>query len=129
MKYALTDPAGDRYRMADGRWTETADHAERFSYDAAVVRRDELAAAGIDTRIVETQGRSRKASEAMVMRITRNLDRLESAWAGKTIGIGYDVDVEVGRVNLVIQPEDEPENALEVAVDISDIMVGRGDRN
>ena len=65
----------------------------------------------------------------MVGRITKNLDTLERSWRGKTIGIGYDVDVEAGRVNLIIQPEDEPENALEVAVDIASIMVGRGDAN
>ena len=127
MKYVLFN--GEEYRRADGEWTPDPDHAERFSHDAAAVRRDELVAAGIDARIVETHGRSRKASAAMVGRITKNLDTLERSWRGKTIGIGYDVDVEAGRVNLIIQPEDEPENALEVAVDIASIMVGRGDAN
>lgn len=127
MKYVLTD--GENYRCADGTWTDDVDHAERFSHDAAVVRRDELADGGVETRIVETQGRSRQVSEAMVLRITKSLDRLETSWQGKNIGIGYECDVEVGRINLTIQPEDEPENALEVHVDIASIFTGRGNEN
>ena len=127
MKYVLTD--GDAYRCVDGSWSENLDHAERFSHDAAVVRRDELAAAGVDTRIVETSGRSSGNTEAMVLRITKNLERLEQAWEGKTIGIGFECDVEVGRINIVFEPEGEPENALELHVDVSDILIGLGDEN
>ena len=127
MKYVLTD--GQSYRCADGSWTDSLDEAERFSHDAAVVRRDELAAGGVETRIVETSGRSRKNTEAMVLRITRNLETLERAWEGKTIGIGFDCDVEVGRVDLVFEPEGEPENALVIHCDIASILVGRGDAN
>jgi hypothetical protein len=127
MRYVLTD--GELYRQADGQWTEGIDRAERFSWDAAVVRRDELAAAGQCSRIVETHGRSRKASEAMVARITRSLDAIERAWEGKTIGIGYECDVEAGRVNLTFEPEGEPEHAVTVHVDIADIVTGTGDEN
>jgi hypothetical protein len=127
MKYVLAD--GDNYRQADGGFTDEIDHAERFSHDAAVVRRDELAMEGVDTRIVETSGRKRKTTEAMVMRISGNLDKLERKWVGKTIGIGYDVDVEVGRINLTLEPEGEPENALVVHIDVADIMIGQGDEN
>ena len=129
MKYVLADTDGDLYRAASGEWVESIDHAERFSWDAVVVRRDELGAEGVATRIVETHGRSRKTSEAMVIRITRGLDSLEAAWAGKTIGIGYECDIEAGRVNVTIQPEDEPENAVEFHVDVADIVIGRGDEN
>jgi hypothetical protein len=127
MKYVLS--RGDEYRRADGKYTDNLDHAERFSHDAAVVRRDELAEAGEATRIVETSGRSRKNTEAMLLRITRNLETLERAWEGKTIGIGFDCDVEVGRINLVFEPENEPENALVVHVDVADILIGQGDEN
>ena len=127
MKYVLTD--GENYRRADGSWTDTLDEAERFSHDAAVVRRDELADGGVETRIVETSGRSRRNTEAMVLRVTRSLETLERSWEGKTIGIGFDCDVEVGRINLVLEPEGEPENSLTVHVDVSDIFVGRGDTN
>lgn len=127
MKYVLEHKG--EYRQADGAWTDEIDHAERFSHDAAVVRRDELAMEGVATRIVETTGRKRKTTEAMVMRITSNLDKLEQAWVGKTIGIGYDIDVEVGRINLVFEPEGEPENALVVHVDVADILIGQGDDN
>lgn len=127
MRYVLTD--GESYRRADGGWSETPDDAERFSWDAAVVRRDELAAAGTGTRIVETSGRSRKSSEAMVLRVTRSLEAVETAWQGKTIGIGFDCDVEVGRVSLIFEPENEPENAVVVHVDVANIEVGRGDSN
>lgn len=127
MKYVLSD--GAQYRRADGSWTENLDEAERFSHDAAVVRRDELAGGGVETRIVETSGRSRKNTEAMLLRVTRNLESLERAWHGKTIGIGFDCDVEVGRVDLVFEPEGEPENALVVHVDVSNILIGRGDEN
>lgn len=127
MKYVLTD--GENYRCADGSWSNSLDEAERFSHDAAVVRRDELAAGGVDTRIVETSGRSRKNTETMVLRITRGLEAIERAWEGKTIGIGFDCDVEVGRVNLVFQPEDEPENAVVVHVDVADIVIGAGPEN
>lgn len=127
MKYVLTD--GENYRCADGSWTDNLDEAERFSHDAAVVRRDELGAEGVDTQIVETSGRSRKNTEAMVLRITRGLEAIERAWEGKTIGIGFDCDVEVGRINLVFQPEDEPESAVVVHVDVADILIGAGPEN
>jgi hypothetical protein len=127
MKHILTD--GERYRRADGSWSESIDEAERFSFDAAVVRREELGAEGVATRIVETSGRSRRNTEAMLLRVTRNLERLEQAWQGKTIGIGFDCDVEVGRVNLVFEPEGEPENSLEIHVDVSSILIGRGEAN
>ena len=127
MKYILTD--GENYRRADGAWTENIDHAERFSYDAAVVRRDELADRGVETRIVETSGRSRQNTEAMLLRVTKNLEALERAWIGKTIGIGFECDVEVGRINLVFEPENEPENALVVHVDVAGVLIGRGDVN
>lgn len=127
MKYVLTD--GENYRQADGGWSESIDHAERFNYDAAVVRRDELAGAGVATRIVETSGRSRQNTEAMLLRVTRSLEILERAWSGKEIGIGFDCDVEVGRIDLVIQPEDEPQNALTLHLDVANIEVGQGDEN
>lgn len=127
MKYVLTD--GERYRRSDGSWTDSLDEAERFSHDAAVVRREELAEGNVETRIVETSGRTRQNTEAMVLRVTRNLESLERAWEGKTIGIGFDCDVEVGRVNLVFEPEGEPENALVVHCDIASILIGQGDVN
>ena len=127
MKYVLSD--GERYRRADGSWTESLDDAERFSHDAAVVRREELASQSVETRIVETSGRSRKNTEAMLLRVTRNLESLERAWEGKNIGIGFDCDVEVGRINLVFEPEGEPENSLTVHVDVSNVFIGQGDGN
>ena len=127
MKYVLTD--GENYRRADGEWSDSMDDAERFTFDAAVVRRDELADRGVETRIVETSGRSRQNTEAMLLRVTKNLEALERAWEGKTIGIGFECDVEVGRIDLVFEPEGEPENALVVHVDVANVMVGRGENN
>ena len=108
---------------------EEVDRAERFSYDAAQVRLEELAGEGVHTRIVETHGRKRKTSEAMVDRVTQALDRLEGQWEGKTIGIGYEVDVEVGQIILTLEPEGEPELSLNISVDISGVFVGVGDEN
>jgi hypothetical protein len=115
--------------MADGMWCEEVDLAERFSFDAAQVRVEELLAEGVHTRIVETHGRKRKTSEAIVDRVTKALDRLEGQWEGKTIGIGYEVDVEVGQIILTLEPEGEPELALNISVDISGVFVGIGDEN
>jgi fibronectin type 3 domain-containing protein len=129
MKYVLSDVAGENFRMADGMWCEEVDLAERFSFDAAQVRVEELLAEGVHTRIVETHGRKRKTSESIVGRVTRALDRLEQQWEGKTIGIGYEVDVEVGHIILTLQPEDQPELSLNVTVDISGVFVGVGDEN
>jgi len=129
MKYVLSDVAGENFRMADGMWCEEVDLAERFSFDAAQVRVEELLAEGVQTRIVETHGRKRKTSESIVGRVTRALDRLEQQWEGKTIGIGYEVDVEVGHIILTLQPEDQPELSLNVTVDISGVFVGVGDEN
>lgn len=127
MKYVLCD--GENYRRADGEWSENIDHAERFSWDAAIVRRDELAAAGTDTRIVETSGRSRQNTEAMLLRVTKNLEALERSWEGKTIGIGFECDVEVGRISLVFEPEGEPENCLVIHADVANIAIGQGEAN
>jgi len=129
MKYVLSDVAGEHFRMADGMWCEEVDLAERFSFDAAQVRVEELLAEGVHTRIVETHGRKRKTSESIVNRVTRALDKLEAQWEGKTIGIGYEVDVEVGHIILTLQPEDQPELSLNVTVDISGVFVGVGDEN
>lgn len=129
MKYVLSDVAGENFRMADGMWCDEVDLAERFSFDAAQVRAEELAAEGVHTRIVETHGRKRKTSESIVNRVTRALDKLEQQWEGKTIGIGYEVDVEVGHIILTLQPDDQPELSLNVTVDISGVFVGVGDEN
>jgi hypothetical protein len=129
MKYVLSDVAGENFRMADGMWCEEVDLAERFSFDAAQVRVEELLAEGVHTRIVETHGRKRKTSESIVTRVTRALDKLEQQWEGKTIGIGYEVDVEVGHIILTLQPDDQPELSLNVTVDISGVFVGVGDEN
>jgi hypothetical protein len=129
MKYVLSDVAGEHFRMADGMWAEEVDLAERFTFDAAQVRVEELLAEGVHTRIVETHGRKRKTSESIVNRVTRALDRLEAQWEGKTIGIGYEVDVEVGHIILTLQPDDQPELSLNVTVDISGVFVGVGDEN
>jgi fibronectin type 3 domain-containing protein len=129
MKYVLSDVAGENFRMADGMWCEEVDLAERFSFDAAQVRVEELLAEGVHTRIVETHGRKRKTSESIVGRVTRALDKLEQQWEGKTIGIGYEVDVEVGHIILTLQPDDQPELSLNVTVDISGVFVGVGDEN
>jgi hypothetical protein len=129
MKYVLSDPTGENFRMASGVWTEEIDRAERFSYDAAQVRLQEIAAEGIDARIVETHGRKRKTSESMVDRVTQALDRLEMQWEGKTIGIGYEVDVEVGQIILTLEPEGEPHLSLNISVDIAGVMVGVGEEN
>lgn len=129
MKYVLSDIAGQHFRLASGDWTEEMDRAERFSFDAAQVRLEELAADGVHAKIVETHGRKRKTSEAMVDRITAALDRLEEQWEGKTIGIGYEVDVEVGQIILTLEPDGEPELSLNISVDISGVFVGAGDEN
>jgi hypothetical protein len=129
MKYVLSDVAGENFRMADGMWAEEVDLAERFTFDAAQVRAAELEAEGVHTRIVETHGRKRKTSESIVGRVTRALDKLEQQWEGKTIGIGYEVDVEVGHIILTLQPDDQPELSLNVTVDISGVFVGVGDEN
>lgn len=129
MKYVLSDDGGHVFRMASGDWTDEMDRAERFSFDAAQVRLEELAADGIACKIVETHGRKRKTSEAIVDRITRALDRLEEQWEGKTIGIGYEVDVEVGQIILTLEPDGEPELSLNISVDISGVFVGVGDEN
>jgi hypothetical protein len=65
----------------------------------------------------------------MLLRITKNLEAMERSWEGKTIGIGFDCDVEVGRIDLVFEPDGEPENAIVVHVDVADIYIGRGDEN
>lgn len=129
MRYVLTDVAGEHYRQPDGMWSESLDDAERFEFDAAKVRQEELAAADVHTRIVETNGRKRKTSEAMVMRLSKGLDAIERAWAGKTIGIGYEADVEVGRIVLTLQPEDSPQDALRISVDVANVWIGEGEEN
>ena len=129
MKYVLSDPAGESFRMASGVWTEEVDRAERFSFDAAQVRLQEIAAEGVDAKIVETHGRKRKTSESMVDRVTKSLDRLEMQWEGKTIGIGYEVDVEVGQIILTLEPDGEPHLSLNISVDIAGVMVGVGEEN
>lgn len=129
MKYVLSDVAGEHYRRPDGMWSESLDDAERFDFDAAKVRQEGLVADGVHTRIVETHGRKRKTSEAMVMRVSRGLDAIERAWVGKTIGIGYEADVEAGRIVLVLQPEDSPQHSLRVSVDVANIWIGEGEEN
>lgn len=129
MKYVLTDAAGQQYRRADGSWSESLDDAERFDFDTAKVRQEELAESGLRTDIVETHGRKRKTSEAMVLRVTRALDAIERAWIGKTIGIGYEADVEAGRIVLTLQPDECPHEAVRVSVDVANIWVGEGEEN
>lgn len=129
MKYVLTDVAGENYRMADGSWSESIDEAERFDHDAAMVRREELIVDGCHTQVVETHGRKRKTTESMAMRVSAALAALEEKWKGKTIGIGYDIDVEAGRFNLIFEPEGEPEFAIQVNTDVANILVGEGDQN
>ena len=129
MKYVLSDIAGENFRLADGMWSEEIDLAERFSFDAARVRIEELAAEGVHCKAVETHGRKRKTSESIVNRVTRALDKLEQQWEGKTIGIGYEVDVEVGQIILTLEPEGHPELSLNISVDISGVFVGAGDAN
>jgi hypothetical protein len=129
MKYVLSDMAGENYRMADGLWCDSLDHAERFSHDAAKVRQEELLMEGVHTKVVETSGRKRKLTAAMAERVAANLDKLEQAWIGKTIGIGYDIDVEVGRFTITLEPDGEPENALQLSVDVANICIGQGEEN
>ena len=129
MKYVLSDIAGENFRLADGMWSEEIDLAERFSFDAAQVRIEELAAEGVHCKAVETHGRKRKTSESIVNRVTKALDKLEHQWEGKTIGIGYEVDVEVGQIILTLEPDGEPELSLNISVDISGVFVGVGDEN
>jgi hypothetical protein len=129
MKYVLSDIAGENFRLADGMWSEEIDLAERFSFDAAQVRIEELAAEGVHCKAVETHGRKRKTSESIVNRVTKALDKLERQWEGKTIGIGYEVDVEVGQIILTLEPDGEPELSLNISVDISGVFVGVGDEN
>jgi hypothetical protein len=129
MKYVLSDIAGENFRLADGNWTDEVDKAERFSFDAAQVRLEELAGEGIHAKAVETHGRKRKTSESIVNRVTKSLDKLERQWEGKTIGIGYEVDVEVGQIILTLEPDGEPELSLNISVDISGVFVGVGDEN
>ena len=129
MKYVLSDVAGEHYRRADGMWTTEIDEAERFDHDSAKVRQEELLLEDCHTKIAETHGRSRKLSESMVLRVTRALEYLEEKWQGKTIGIGFDCDIEAGRINLILEPDGEPENCLQVNVDVANIMVGNGDEN
>ncbi len=129
MKYVLSDIAGEHYRLATGEWTTEIDEGERFGHDAAKVRQEELLAQGVHTQIVETHGRKRHTSEAMVKRTAAALAALEEAWVGKTVGIGYEVDVEAGRFNLTFEPIDHPEYAVQVNVDVANILVGEGDEN
>lgn len=129
MKYVLTDMAGEHYRLADGMWTTNIDEAERFDHDAAMVRREELLVEDCHTRVVETHGRKRKTTESMAMRVSAALAALEEKWKGKTIGIGYDIDVEAGRFNLIFEPDGEPEFAIQVNTDVANILVGEGDQN
>jgi hypothetical protein len=129
MKYVLSDIAGQHFRLADGMWSEEIDLAERFSFDAAQVRIEELAAEGVHCKAVETHGRKRKTSESIVNRVTKALDKLERQWVGKTIGIGYEVDVEVGQIILTLEPDGEPQLSLNISVDISGVFVGVGDEN
>jgi len=55
--------------------------------------------------------------------------KLERQWEGKTIGIGYEVDVEVGQIILTLEPDGEPELSLNISVDIAGVFVGVGDEN
>lgn len=129
MKYVLTDVAGENYRRADGMWSESADDAERFDFDAAKVRQEELLGEDCHTVVVETHGRSRKRSEAMVLRVSASLEHLEQQWEGKTIGIGFECDVEAGRMNIVLQPTGRPDLCLQMNLDVANILVGRGGEN
>ena len=49
--------------------------------------------------------------------------------AGQNDRIGFDCDIEAGRINLMLEPDGEPENCLQVNVDVANIMVGNGDEN
>lgn len=129
MRYVLSDVAAEHYRTADGMWSEDIDDAERFDFDAAKIRRDELLEQDCHTRIVETSGRKRSTNEAMVLRVTSALRAVEAQWKGQTIGIGYEADTASGRVTVTLQPEDRPHERIVIAADVANISVGAGETN
>lgn len=66
--------------------------------------------------------------EQMVERLAFSLKRLEKSWIGQGIGIGFDADLDTGKVTLYIGPEGQTFN-LTVTANADDVRVGGGEWN
>ena len=61
--------------------------------------------------------------DAMTRRLAVGLKKLERSWSGKTIGIGFDADMDTGRITMTIGPEGPTFN-LVVTAAVEDVRVG-----
>ena len=66
--------------------------------------------------------------EQTTERLAVGLKKLEQSWQGKPVGIGFDADLESGRITLTIGPEGQTFN-LVVSADVDDVRIGSGERN
>jgi hypothetical protein len=67
--------------------------------------------------------KSEKQREAIARRLAIGLKNLERSWQGKAIGIGFDADIDAGRITMTIGPEGQTFN-LVVTANIEDVRVG-----
>lgn len=67
--------------------------------------------------------------ESRAERTALNLAKMERAWKGKAVGIGFDCDTETGRIVVKFGPVDHPALTITITADIDSISVGEGDEN
>ena len=72
---------------------------------------------------------SRKKRSAAVELLTKQLDRLEQSWAGRTIGIGYDADTGEDVITITLEPTDDPTHAMTITARVADVTIGTGNEN
>lgn len=66
--------------------------------------------------------------EQMVERLALNLKRLEESWIGQGIGIGFDADLDTGRVTIYIGPGGQTFR-LTITANAEDVRIGEGEWN
>lgn len=71
----------------------------------------------------------RSPREAAAQRLARALDQMEQNWIGKTVGIGYECDVDSGRITLTFEPVGDAANVLTITADVADVRTGQGPQN
>ena len=67
--------------------------------------------------------KSKQQQEAVAKRLAFNLKTLEQQWAGKPIGIGFDCDLDAGRITMTIGPAGQTFN-LVVTANVEDVRAG-----
>lgn len=72
---------------------------------------------------------SNKITEEIAYRLTAQLSKLERAWEGMAIGIGFDIDEPSGKASIEFGPEDRPELVVKIVCDVRSVFVGAGETN